>query len=97
MSNGIAHYQTPIRNLILGGHWAELGGGIPIATKAGSNAALIILKKENKHAFRLMASYMEDKIELDYMNKQPCFKPYDGHWQPLPTPAQKKALRSVSE
>ncbi len=97
MSNGIAHYQTPVRNLILGGHWAELGGGVPIATKAGANAALIILKKENMHAFRLLASYMEDKIGLDYMNKQACFKPYLGHWRPSLTPAQKKALRAVSE
>lgn len=97
MSNGIAHYQTPVRNLILGGHWAELGGGVPIATKAGSNAALIILKKENKHSFKLMAAYMEDKITLDYLNRQPCFKSYGGQWRPSPTPAQKKASLSLSE
>jgi prolycopene isomerase len=97
MNNRIAHYQTPVRNLILGGHWAELGGGVPIATKAGSNAALIILKKEKKHSFRLLASYMEDKIKLDYLNRQPGFKSYGGHWRPTPTPAQKKALLSLSE
>jgi hypothetical protein len=32
----VAHYHTPVRNLFLGGHWAEYGGGIPIAVKAVS-------------------------------------------------------------
>jgi phytoene dehydrogenase-like protein len=41
---GIAHYQTPVRNLLVGGHCGEYGGGVPIAVKAGTNASLIIMK-----------------------------------------------------
>ncbi|HET7002771.1 MAG TPA: NAD(P)/FAD-dependent oxidoreductase, partial [Puia sp.] len=50
MKNKISHYRTPVKNLILGGHWAELGGGVPIAAKAGANASLLILKKEKPGA-----------------------------------------------
>jgi len=64
MKNKIAHYRTPIKNLILGGHWAELGGGVPVAAKAGANASLLILQKENKSAFNLLACYMSDKVSL---------------------------------
>ena len=64
MQNKIAHYHTPVKNLLLGGHWAELGGGVPIAAKAGANAALLILKKENKTAFKLFSAYMDSKIGL---------------------------------
>ena len=92
MTNKIAHYQTPVKNLILGGHWAELGGGVPIAVKAASNATLIILKKEKKEAFHLLANYMENKIGLKKLLSHPCFMPYDGHWKPFPTTAQKYAL-----
>ncbi len=48
----IAHYRTPVKNLLLSGHWAEYGGGVPIATKAGTNAALLVLKQEDKRAFK---------------------------------------------
>lgn len=44
MQQKVAHYQTPIPNVVLGGQWAELGGGVPIATKAGFNASLLALK-----------------------------------------------------
>jgi prolycopene isomerase len=50
--NGVAHYTTPIRNLFVGGQWAELGGGMPIAVKAGANAAMLILKQEKPEEFR---------------------------------------------
>jgi prolycopene isomerase len=90
MTNKIAHYQTPVRNLILGGHWAELGGGVPIAVKAASNATLMILRKENKPAFRLLAAYMEHKISLEELLGHDCFKSYSGHWVQDLTPAQRK-------
>lgn len=41
---GIAHCQTPVKNLLVGGHCGEYGGGVPIAVKAGANASLIVLK-----------------------------------------------------
>jgi len=95
MQNKIAHYRTPVKNLILSGHWAELGGGVPIAVKAGANAALLILQKENKKAFKLLADYMDAKIPASAVINASCFKPYDNSWiQPL-TPAQKLALREL--
>jgi phytoene dehydrogenase-like protein len=95
MQNKIAHYRTPVKNLYLGGHWAELGGGVPIAVKAGTNAALLILKEKNKTAYRILADYLDAKVPLEEVLKNPCFKPYNNGWiQPL-TPAQKKAARVV--
>jgi phytoene dehydrogenase-like protein len=91
MQNKIAHYRTPVKNLILGGHWAELGGGVPIAVKAGANAALLILKEENKTAFHLLAAYMDNKIALEELLSHSCFKSYDNSWEQVLTPAQKRA------
>jgi prolycopene isomerase len=94
MQNKIAHYQTPVKNLLLGGHWAELGGGVPIAVKAGANASLLIFKKENKEAFQLLAAYMDDKIPVTTLHEAKCFKPYPHNWVQQPTPAQKAAARA---
>ena len=97
MQNKIAHYQTPVKNLLLGGHWAELGGGVPIAAKAGANAALLILKKENREAFDLLAAYMDGSISLQTLLSGKCFKEYDNSWvQPL-TPAQKMKAYQQTE
>ena len=95
MQNKISHYQTPVKNLLLGGHWAELGGGVPIAVKAGANASLLIFKKENKEAFKLLAGYMDDKIPVSAIHNSPCFKPYPDNWVQQPTPAQKAAMKAV--
>lgn len=96
MQNKIAHYQTPVNNLLLGGHWAELGGGVPIAVKAGANAALLIFKKEKPEAFQLMAGYMDGKIPVEVLHNAKAFKPYANNWKQEPTPAQKAAMRSQS-
>jgi prolycopene isomerase len=40
---GVARVGTPIKRLLLGGQWAEYGGGVPMATKAAVNASLMIL------------------------------------------------------
>ncbi len=93
MRNKIAHYQTPVKNLILGGHWAELGGGVPIATKAGTNASLLILKKENKAAFTMLCGYLDGKLSLNDIHSADCFKPYDNSWVRTPTPAERKVNR----
>lgn len=89
IKNKVAHYQTPIKNVLLGGHWAELGGGVPIAVKAGSNAALLVLKKENKKTFRALADYMDRKISIADFFKKNVFKPYNNNWVRKPTPAEK--------
>jgi prolycopene isomerase len=93
MQRRIAHYRTPVRNLILGGHWAELGGGVPIAVKAGTNATLLILKKEKKSAFLALTRYMDNKISLANFRQLSCFKAYDNSWIQPPTPAQKYDAR----
>lgn len=93
MQGKVAHYQTPVKNLLLSGHWAELGGGVPIAVKAGANAVLLILKEENKGAFKVLADYMDGKKEAESVLNSPYFKPYDNSWVQAPTPAQKLAMR----
>ncbi len=93
MQSKVAHYQTPIKNLLLSGHWAELGGGVPIAVKAGANAVLLILKKENKAAFKVLADYMDGKKGAETVLNSSYFKPYDNSWVQELTPAQKLAQR----
>ncbi|MFP4023388.1 MAG: phytoene desaturase family protein [Thiohalospira sp.] len=80
MQAGIAHHQTPIKNLILGGHWADLGGGVPICVKSAANAVLLVLKKENKQLFRLLANYMDGKTTIDQINNSSNVKPYNNSW-----------------
>lgn len=90
MKNKVAHYRTPVKNLLVGGQWAELGGGVPIAVKAGSNAALLVLQKENPRAARLLARYMDAKITAAEFEEAGIFKSYDHSWKPKPTPAERK-------
>lgn len=97
MQGKVAHYQTPVKNLLLGGHWAELGGGVPIAVKAGTNASLLILQKEKPAAFQVLADYMDGKISVGRVLKCPYFKPYDNSWKQAPTPAQKAAKRKAGD
>jgi len=55
----VAHYLTPVKNVIIGGHWAELGGGVPIAVKAAYNASMIVLKDQNPVAYDDMEKYIQ--------------------------------------
>lgn len=96
MQTKVAHYKTPIKNLLLGGHWAELGGGVPIATKAGANAALLIFKEENKNAYKALAGYMEGNVSLPQIRANKAFKEYDNSWVRKPTPAEKLAARKAA-
>lgn len=91
----VAHYQTPVKNLLLGGHWAELGGGVPVAAKAGANAAFLIMKKETPTAYKALAAYMENKLELADLQKLDCLKTYTGHWERPLTPAEKASLKLI--
>jgi phytoene dehydrogenase-like protein len=95
MQSKVAHYQTPVKNLLLGGHWAELGGGVPIAVKAGTNAAFLVLKKEKPEAFVALAQYMDNKIGLAELLRYDCFKPYDHSWLRSPTPAERKTVSGL--
>jgi len=81
MQAGIAHHQTVIKNLILAGHWSDLGGGVPISVKAAINAVLLTLKKENKDSFKLLAQYMDGKIDIDQLNNSELVTDYDNSWK----------------
>lgn len=76
--NGVAHYRTPIENVILSGQWAELGGGVPIAVKAGTNAALLVLMRERREAFAQLVAALDGERppgELDPAYLQPLPEP----------------------
>ena len=88
MKNKISHYRTPVKNLIIGGHWAELGGGVPIAAKAGANASLLVMKEGNPRAFQSLAGYMDNSISLEVLNQSSCFSPYNNSWVRPKTPAE---------
>lgn len=64
MQNGVAKYKTQLENVIIGGHWAELGGGVPIATKAGYNASLLALQYLNKSKAKHLIKAFREKKEL---------------------------------
>ncbi len=60
--NRIAHYRTPVKNLFIGGQWAELGGGVPVAVRAGMNSALLVLKRESPETYRILCEAIDGKI-----------------------------------
>lgn len=94
MQAKVAQYKTPLDNVFLSGHWAELGGGIPIAVKAAMNSTLLVLKKDNKHAFRMLANYMDGKIDRQEFENSKLLLPYSNSWKRALTPAEKAQLKS---
>ncbi|MEO5595177.1 MAG: NAD(P)/FAD-dependent oxidoreductase [Chitinophagaceae bacterium] len=96
MMNKVATYHTPVKNLLLGGHWAELGGGIPIAVKAGANAAMLILKKENLAAYKAFVTYIDGDTDLATLQQSGTFQSYPNDWVQKPTPAQRTKNRKAA-
>lgn len=94
MEAKIAHYQTPVKSLILGGHWADLGGGVPIAVKSAANAALIVLKEQAPAQFKAFAKYADGKVDYKTALEQGDFEAYNNSWKQAPTPAQTAALKN---
>ncbi|NQT77571.1 MAG: NAD(P)/FAD-dependent oxidoreductase [Bacteroidetes bacterium] len=66
--NKVAHYSTPVENLFIGSQWAELGGGIPNAVRAGMNSALLIIKNEHPETFKILADVMDGKIPPEQLS-----------------------------
>lgn len=93
MQAKIAHYKTPVKNLILGGHWAELGGGVPIAVRAAANAAMLTLQSARPAAAKSLAQYLDGKISTEEAHALTDWLPYEPNWKRGPTPAEKKQLR----
>lgn len=97
MQAKIAGHRTPVKNLWLSGHWADLGGGVPIAVKTGMNASLLVLRELKPKAFKVMARYFDSKISKKEADQTGVFVDYDESWIQDPTPAVKKALRESSK
>lgn len=97
MQSKVARYHTPLKNLFLSGHWAELGGGVPIAVKSAANAALLVLQQQNPPLFRLLASYMDNRTPLDAVLASEQWKVYREDWVAGLTPAQKLKERLDKE
>jgi prolycopene isomerase len=56
---GLARVDTPVKRLLVGGQWAEYGGGIPMATKAAVNASLLILRDLCPAEFKTLAAVVD--------------------------------------
>ncbi len=97
MQAGVAHYKTPVENLYLSGHWAELGGGIPVAVRAALNSTLLILKKTDRKKFRLLAKYVDGKLTPEEAENSPLTLDYANDWSMNLTPADKKAERVAGQ
>lgn len=57
----LARLITPVPNVLVGGQWAMVGGGLPAAVCAGANAAAYILKAEKPRAFAELRDVMDDR------------------------------------
>lgn len=59
MQSKVSQYRTNIENITIGGQWAELGGGVPIAVKAAYNSSLIVLKRQDPKAYKELKKIMK--------------------------------------
>jgi hypothetical protein len=83
-----------VGNLWLGGHWSDLGGGVPIAVQSGMNTALLVLREQNPDAFRVLAQYVDGKIDREQAEGSAVLTPYDHSWIRALTPAEQRAAGS---
>lgn len=97
MKAKIAHYKTPVENLLLSGHWAELGGGVPVAVKASLNTTLMVLQKTRPDAFKSFAQYVDGKISAEQLGFSDAVKHYPENWQQRPTPAQRREKKAQTD
>ncbi len=81
ITSGVARYKTPLKGLYLSGHWAELGGGVPIVVKAAINSTLLVLKEGNHKAFKLFADYTDNKKTLEEVLSSEALLKYDNSWK----------------
>ena len=97
MNAKVASYTTPVKNLYQSGHWADLGGGVFIAMKSAVNTSLIILKKENKEQFTLLANYIDGKTNIETIKSSDLFKNYINNWKQMPAPSENQSLVGFGE
>lgn len=53
--------KTPVRNLLVAGHWASPSGGVPVAMQTGANAALLILNDRLPTKGKQLKNLMDNK------------------------------------
>jgi len=58
----VSRCTTPVRNLLLAGHWADYGGGVPVAMQTGANAALLILNDRKPDDGQMLKDLMDGKL-----------------------------------
>lgn len=90
MQANAASYKTPYKNLFQSGHWADLGGGILIAMKSAVNTSLMILKEEKPKHFKVLANYVDGKIDKNELRSFNDWVPYHNTWIQELTPAEKE-------
>lgn len=61
MQLGVSGNQTPVEGLYLSSHWAEYGGGVPIAVKAAANTALFVMREGRPEKFKELGAVMEQQ------------------------------------
>ncbi|MGK0385061.1 MAG: prolycopene isomerase [Bacteroidia bacterium] len=94
MQAKIAGHRTPVKNLWLSGHWADLGGGVPIAVKTALNSSLLVIRELKPEVFKVLARYTDTKITKEEAESSGVFTDYDNSWIQELTPAYKKAERT---
>jgi prolycopene isomerase len=57
----ISNCKTPVKNLLLAGHWADYGGGVPVAMKTAANTALLILNERCPSEGEKLKNVMDGK------------------------------------
>jgi phytoene dehydrogenase-like protein/predicted nucleotide-binding protein (sugar kinase/HSP70/actin superfamily) len=57
----VSRCTSPVRNLMIAGHWADYGGGLPIAMTTAANASLMILNDAKPAAGRALKSMLDGK------------------------------------
>lgn len=65
----IAHHKTPLDNVFLSGHWAVLGGGVPIAVSTAANVVMLVLKHDKSKVFKPLGKYFDGNITLEDLKK----------------------------
>jgi prolycopene isomerase len=61
----ISRSKTPVRNLLVAGHWANYGGGLPVAMQTGANAALLILNERRPADGQILKNVMDGRLKTD--------------------------------
>lgn len=93
MKAKVAHHKTPVKNLLLSGHWSDLGGGIPVAVRTALNTTLMVMQDANKRAFKVLAKYVDGKITAEELDRSESTLPYPNNWVQKETPAQRKEAK----